>query len=525
VKSRPLLARILAALGAVLLLSAPVTLLFFSGVDPAGKLSTTGWVAVAKALLGAAAVAGALVAGSPGGARRFFTGRAAHFGFFTVVSAALVVAILAALNWIAWARPKTWDLTKDRLYTLAPDTVATLGRLDRDVRALAFYLRSEPEHAAAEDLFRRYAARSPRFTWEIVDPYARPELVKRWEITDRSTRIVLVSGEKDVRVRAPTEEALTNGLVQLAGKSGRKAYFVTGHGEPPPSGGGDRGYGAAAEGLRQDGFEVAPLSLLERGEVPADATVVVEAGARKPLLDPEVKALRAFLERGGKVGVFLEPGVDAGLDGLLAEWGVEAADDLVLDPSPVAQLFGGSASTPMVVPTGRHPATKGMEQVGLAFPTARSLVALTKAAVAPTPVVLTAETAWAETDVKGAFARRPVRPDPGEKRGPFPVAMAASRAIAGEPAGREARLVVAGDSEFFDDRYAQVLGNLDFFQNAIAWLGEQPDRITIRPRNREGSRLFLGASQVSTLRFLTVDALPLALLGAGLAVWLVRRSR
>jgi ABC-type uncharacterized transport system involved in gliding motility auxiliary subunit len=521
VKSRPLLSRILAALGALLLFSAPVTLIFFSGLDESGRLGAVGWVAAAKLGLGAGAVVLALLAGSPGGARRFFAGRAAHFGFFTAVSAVLVAILLAVANWVAHARPVAWDLTKNRIFTLAPDTVETLGRLDRDVRALAFYLASEPEHAAAEALFRRYAAVSGRFRWEMVDPYRSPERVKKHAITDRSPRIVLLAGAEEARVREPTEEALTNGLVSLSAPQGRKVYFLTGHGEPGIA----EGYGVAAKKLRDDGFEVATLSLLEKAEVPADAAAVIAAGARKALLDPEVEALRAFLGRGGKVGVYLEPAVEAGLDGLLGEWGIEAADDLVVDPSPVSALFGGSASTPLVTPTAQHPVTRGMEGVGIAFPTARSLVGLGAATVPPTPLALTARSAWAERDVAGAFAGRPVRQDPGEKPGPFPVAMAAARPVPGEPAGREARLLVAGDSEFFDDGYQQVLGNLDFFLNGVAWLAEQPDRITIRPRAREGSRLFLTEAQVSVIRFLTVDALPLALLGLGLAVWLVRRSR
>ena len=515
-KSRPLLSRILAALGAVLLLSAPATLLFFSGLDQTGRLGAVGWVAVAKLGLGAGAVVVALLVGSPGGARRFFAGRAAHFGFFTALSALLVATLLAVANWVAFARPVSWDLTRNRIFTLSPDTVATLGRLDRDVRALAFYL-------AAEQLFRRYAAVSSRFGYELIDPYRSPELVKRHGITDRSPRIVLLSGDREARVRAPTEEALTNGLVSLAVRGGRKVYFLTGHGEPGTGEG--EGYGVAARELRDDGFEVAQLSLLERADVPGDATVVIAAGARRPLLEPEVRALRSFLEKGGKLGVYLEPGADAGLDGLLREWGVEPGDDLVVDPSPVSSLFGGSASTPLVAPTRGHPATAGMEGTGLAFPTSRSLVALTAATVPPFPLALAAESAWAERDVAGAFAGRPVRQDAGEKPGPFPVAMAAARSVPGDEAGREGRLLVAGDSEFFDDRYQQVLGNLDFFLNGVAWLGEQPDRITIRPRAREGSRLFLTEAQVSAIRFLTVDALPVALLGLGLAVWLARRSR
>ena len=523
-KSRPLLSRILAVLGFVLLLSAPATLVFFAGIDPDGRLTAVGWVAVAKAALGAAALAGALVLGSPGGTRRFFSGRAAHFGFFTAISALLVLVALGAANWAAWARPHTWDLTRNRIFTLAPDTVQTLERLGSDVRALAFYQQDEPEYAAAEDLLRRYAARSKRFSYRMVEPYRAPELVKQYGITDRSQRIVLVSGEREARARAATEEALTNALVQLGRGGARKVYFTTGHGEASLEPSADAaGYAVAAQGLRDDGFEVASLSLLEKAEVPADATVVLVAGPRKPLLEPEVQALRAFLEKGGKVGAYLEPGVDAGLDALLSAWGVEAADDLVLDPSPVSRLFGGSAATPVVAPAAGHPVTKGMENVGLAFPTSRSLVALSAAKVPPAPVAFASESAWAETDLKGAYTKG-ARQGEGEKRGPFPVAMAASRP-AGEGGKGEGRLLVAGDAEFFDDRYQQVLGNLDFFLNGVAWLGEQTDRITIRPKAREGSRLFLSDAQVSTIRFVTVDALPIAILGLGLAVWLVRRSR
>jgi ABC-type uncharacterized transport system involved in gliding motility auxiliary subunit len=523
VKDRPLLSRILAALGALLLLSAPVTLLFFSGIGPDGKLSAVGWVAAAKAAIGAGLVALAVLAGSPGGARRFFTGRAAHYGFFTAVSALLVAATLAIANWIAWVRPKSWDLTRDRIFTLAPDTVQTLGRLDRDVRALAFYREDEADLAPAEDLFRRYAALSPRFRFEIVDPYRSPELVKRYEVTERSARIVLVAGDRVARVKAPTEEALTNGLVELAGVARRKVYFLGGHGEPSPEDASGAGYATAAEGLREDGFDVATLSLLEQREVPADASVVLVAGPRTPLLAPEVKALEGWLAKGGKLGIYLEPAADAGLDALLAAWGIEAGNDLVVDPSPVSSLFGGSASTPLVTPTGDHPVARGLENVGLAFPTARSLVGLSKVSPPPTPLALTAASAWAETDVKGAFATGSARQDPGEKSGPFPVAFAAVRPAEGGKG--EARMVVVGDSEFFDDQYQQVLGNRDFFLNGVAWLGERADRITIRPRSREPSRLTLSDAQVSVIRFLTVDALPLALLGAGLAVWLVRRAR
>jgi ABC-type uncharacterized transport system involved in gliding motility auxiliary subunit len=460
-------------------------------------------------------------------------GRAAHFAFFTVVSGLLVAALLAIANWAAARRPVTLDLTKERIFTLADDTRATLAKLPRDVRALAFYRQDEPAHAAASDLLARYARESPRFRYEVVDPYRAPELVALHGITETGPRIVLLAGggegagsgaaAKEQKVKDATEEALTNALVQLSRGEARRVYLLAGHGEPALDDREGRGYAAAARALADEGLEVRPLSLLETGEVPADAAVVLVAGARKALLEPEVKALRAFLDRGGRLGAFLEAQVDAGFGPLLAEWGIDAADDVVVDPSPVSRLFGGSPVTPMASPNPDHPVGAKMPNVAVAFPTTRSLALREDAAHLPEVAVQSAETAWAETDLANLYGERGVKPDARERRGPLPLLLTVERPGAeGKPG---ARLAVAGDGEFFDDRYQQVLGNLDLFLNVVAWLADEPDRITLRPKGREGSRLFLSEAQVAWVRFATLDVLPVALLGLGLAVWLVRRAR
>jgi ABC-type uncharacterized transport system involved in gliding motility auxiliary subunit len=516
--TRPTLARILAVTGLLLAVTSPVTWLLGGGPLLAGKL-----LAAAAALVGALLLAGA------GDARRFFTGRAAHFGLFTTASALLVAAVLAAANWAASAHPLSWDLTHERLHTLSDDTVRTLAGLPADVEALAFYRADEDAQAAARALLRRYADRSPRFRFRLVDPYASPELARLHEISDGGARIVLVSGERSARVAEPTEEALTNGLVELARDSSRKVYALGGHGEPGLAAGPGSAISAAVEGLRRDGFEVVPLSLVERLAVPADASAVLVVGPRKRLLEPEVKALEDYLSAGGRLGVYLEPGVDSGLDGLLGAWGVEADDDMVVDPGQASQLFGGSPVNPVGLPVPGHPVTARLENVTVVLPTARSLVALTTGGAARAqPLLLTTRDAWGETALADLARTGRAELSDGEKSGQLPLALATSRtAAAGGDArpGRQGRLLVVGDAEFMDDRYAQVLGNLDFFLNGVAWLGEQPDRIVIRHQRREGSRLVLGPGQVAAIRFVTLDAFPVLLLGLGLAVWQLRRSR
>jgi ABC-type uncharacterized transport system involved in gliding motility auxiliary subunit len=515
--NRLALARILAVVGLLLAATAPVTWLLGGGGLLAGKL-----------LLAAVALGAALALAGAGGARRFFTGRAAHFGVFTTASALLVLGLLVLANWAATARPVTLDLTKDRLHTLADDTVRTLAALPADVEALAFYRADEEAHEPTRALLRRYEAQSPRFRSRLVDPYAHPELVKQHEITDGGPRILLVMGEKRARVAEPTEEALTNGLVELGRGEARKIYVLTGHGEPALSAGDDRAISGAADGMRRDGFAVEPLSLLAQAEVPADADVVLVVGPRTRLLEPEVKALLAYADRGGKLGVWLEPGVDAGLDALLTRFGVEADDDLVVDPGQASQLFGGSPVNPVGVPVPGHPVPERLGGMNVVFPTARSLVALTSddpARPRAQVLVLSTRDAWGETAVEELVKSGKAQLGDGEKSGPLPLAMASTRPGPPGAPGPGSRLLVVGDAEHMDDRYAQVLGNLDFFLNGVAWLGEQPDRIVIRPKGREGSRLVLSAGQLAAVRFVTLDALPVLLLGIGLTVWQLRRSR
>jgi ABC-type uncharacterized transport system involved in gliding motility auxiliary subunit len=164
-----------------------------------------------------------------------------------------------------------------------------------------------------------------------------------------------------------------------------------------------------------------------------------------------------------------------------------------------------------------------LADVGVVFPTARSLVALRGAAVRPVPLVLTSESAWAETDVPSVFSGT-ARLQEGEKVGPIPLAFAVEQAVPGSPP-RVLRAVVAGDADFLSNGYQQLLGNLDLFLSMASWLADRDDRLVIRPRAREASRLALTEAQVRILKFVAIDLVPVALLLAGLAVWLARRER
>jgi ABC-type uncharacterized transport system involved in gliding motility auxiliary subunit len=344
---------------------------------------------------------------------------------------------------------------------------------------------------------------------------------------------------KEERVKDYSEQGFTNGLTLLTRGEKKKIYFLTGHGERElKDDKGETGLGKLIEQLAGEGYTTETLTLAGGGDVPADAAMVVIAAPEKPLLmpdgsAPEIQALKKFLDAAGKALVLIEPNTDAGLGSLLAEYGIQANSDLVVDPNSRALNMG--ASIPLIMQYDpNHPITKGF-RVMSAFPTARSL-SVDKPAdanISNTKIASTSPSAWGETDLKSEEAAFDEHSD---HAGPVVVGVAAVKKADKPPSemeeveeaqkkAPEARLVVFGDADFCSNSALHFSGNLDLIMNSFAWLSEEQDLITIRPKQRKGSRIFLSQTQGNLLFYGFLIILPVGILVLGLSIWLDRRRR
>jgi ABC-type uncharacterized transport system involved in gliding motility auxiliary subunit len=59
--------------------------------------------------------------------------------------------------------------------------------------------------------------------------------------------------------------------------------------------------------------------------------------------------------------------------------------------------------------------------------------------------------------------------------------------------------------------------------NAVNWLAEEEELISIRPKQPTDRRLFLTPMQSNLTLLTTLIVIPLAVFGAGIAVWWSRR--
>ncbi|NBD13167.1 GldG family protein [Corallococcus silvisoli] len=515
--------RVLGAFGLLLLLSSPFTLFL-----------TSGSVALAggKAVLGAAMLA-AYVVTHRQELRRAGSRRTGRFLASTVLTTLGVLGVLVALNVIAFQKNRRWDLTRERIFSLAPQTLQTLARLKERAHALALIPPTHPSYGELEELFRRYHEAAPdTFDFAFVDPRREPSLAAKYQLKEGQTLVVVSRGEGDAAPHTPlpipSEQELTNALIQLGAAGTQKVYFVEGHGEWPletpqgPQGPGD-GLSELRRQLLREGYRPEPLNLLGLKEVPRDAGLLVIAGAKEDYTAPEVAALRTYLGEGGRLLYFTDVNTADGLGLFLADYGIQVDEGVAAD----SQFNSGNPFVLVSNFYGKHVITRPLQERGfnVQLPTVRSFTLFREGflpGVAVEPVLLSSPYAWVETK-----PQEDTTPSDGEKMGQLTLVAAATRDTRGAEARRfdEARLVAVGDSELLLDPNWGHEANRNLVMNALGWASHQVEKITLRPPDRETSTLELSEDQMRTLRFVSTDLLPLSLLGVGLAVWLSRRNR
>lgn len=455
-------------------------------------------------------------------------GRSTTFIGLEVVVVVGVLGALIAVNVFAAKSEVEWDFTQDSLYTLQEQSRNVARGLKGPVKIVGFYRSTETARARLSELAELYQRETDQVSLEFQSPdSAPPALVKQYQLNANSPRIVVVGPSGQItKIKTPSEELLTNAIIKVAERPVRKIYFVSGHGGPNiEDEKGEGGYRRAANDLRDEGYEVAELSLIDQETVPKDATVVVVPPVTSALLPNEAAALRSWLSLGGRVLALLEPGRASGLDELFGEYYLEVGDDLVVDPNPASKALGFGPDAPIVQSFEAHPITDKLAGSAALFYSVRSVSPkLGAEKVRVTTLIRTGPQSWGERSYAG---QEEAQRDENDIPGPVPIAVAATREAqsAIERTSAEARLVVFGDGNFPDNRFGPISGNGDLFLNAINWLAGDEDKITIRPKTRGSSRLPITESQQYGIMFFSVNLLPLMIIGFGFSVWAVRRRK
>ena len=464
-----------------------------------------------------------------------------------------LVGVLVTLAYLAARFPLRFDLTEAKVYSLSPQSVTMLQRIDKPVHVVFFH---DPMMRETVELYELVARQNPRITIELHDPMLNPAQARLRGVQFAGTALLQSEG-RTVQVHGNSEADIVNGILRVAQGVTQTVCFLEGHSEANPfsteshdhlegAAGHSHGLGLqyvlhevhgmakARASLEAMNYAVETLSLLKSGEVPARCSLVVVAGPKLALLDAEVTALRKFLGSGGKAFLMLDPFVQTGLDPVLREYGILLDDNMVIDET---NHFWADLSAPAVTSYNHHLITRELPLTF--FPGARALSPTPERVpgTSVVPLVNSSKNSWAQAnrdriefkkgrDVPGPntlmviATRRPVTPDspaavpfgPQGPRGPLPESVSAM-----------SRIAVVGDSDFATNSFFHIMGNGKLFLNTVNYLAARENLVGVEPRTRDLPRVNLTNRQVKGTFFLSVILIPALLAFIGFAVWWKQR--
>ena len=432
-----------------------------------------------------------------------------------------VALLLISLGLLAWASTQ-YEFKADWTYghrnSLSPASVKLLGTLKQPLSVTAYARGSSPFHEPLKRFFANYQAVKPDVQLQFIDPDMDPQQARKDGIT-ADGQVILGYGGRSEKLEQIKEAQLADAIQRLARSAERYVVFLAGDGERNPRGDHNFDLGSFGKQLTDKGFKIEPLSLAATPTIPENTSVLVIAGPQADVFPGMVKLVRDYVRRGGNLLWLGDPGPLYGLDPLAADLNLHFGAGTLVDPN--TQMLGINDPTITLVPKYPEdsPLASGLNAVTL-FPGATSVDVDKDSPWQQDPFLQSMPRSWLET----ARLAGNVSFDPkhGDRLGPLTIGVALSREVPGKGAQR---VVVTGDGDFLSNAYLGNGGNLDLGLDIMNWVAHDDSYININPRPAPDLTLSLTPLAQGVIGIGFLFALPLALLVAGLTVWLRRRRR
>ncbi len=436
----------------------------------------------------------------------------------------IVLAAVAICNVLADRYNKSYDATANKRYSLSPQTAKIVKGLTQP--ATITYYNQSTRYREGKDLLDEYANLSPKVHIDYVDPDKNPEAAREAGIRELGTAVVQV-GMKKEEAKSMTEEGITGAFIRDLKSAIRTVCFVSGSGERRLDDSEREGFSHFKDLLGKDDYDTKSIDLLQKAEVPADCTTLIVGGPTRNYEQPEVDAIKKYVEDGGRALFMLDPPLKLGhsqiadndaLTVLLQSWGVTLQKDLILDLNPIGQLAGVGPQVALVTNYESQPIVNDMKGVATGFPLSRSMDVKNTDKTSVQKLFDSSATSLATENLSSPAVNVN---DPKNKKGPMTLAAAGTYNTGKE--NSQGRFVVVGSSSWIDNGFLDFNGNNDLALNTVNWLSSDEDLISIRPKPEDDRRITLTRAQLSWVRATSQFLLPIIVVIAGVGVWWKRR--
>ncbi|MGB2603128.1 MAG: GldG family protein [Candidatus Sulfotelmatobacter sp.] len=457
-------------------------------------------------------------------ASQWLKARQTKYAAYATTYILVVIAVIVVANILADRYNKSYDATSNKRYSLSEQTAKIVKGLKQD--STITYFNQSTRFRDGKDLLDEYANLSPKVHVEYVDPDKNPQAAREAGVSEFGKAIVQVGLKKD-EAKSMTEEGITGAFIRDLKGSTRTVCFAAGSGEHQLDDSQREGLSQFKDRLAKDDYETKSVDLLQKAEVPGDCTTLVIAGPTKDYQQPEVDAIKKYVEDGGRALLLLDPPLKLGheeiaendaLTNLLQSWGVTMDKDLILDLNPIGQLAGLGPQVALVTSYGSQPIVNDMKGTATGFPLSRSIEIKNTDKTSVQKLFDSSGTSLATSNLRSPAVDVN---DPKNKKGPLTIAAAGTYNTGKEKS--QGRFVVVGSSSWIANRFLDFNGNSDLATNTVNWLASDEDLISIRPKKEDERRITMTRAQLGWVRAISQFLLPGIVVVVGIGVWWKRR--
>ena len=484
--------------------------------------------------------------------------RRLQIGLNVLVQVVLVLFLALMVNSIAFKHYKRWDFSRDKKYALSDKTKRFLDTIKGKVRITVFFSPNTPITVDVQNLLTefQYAAKG-KIDIENIDPERNlsraKEVVDKYKVVSDESLLVIDYAGRNKTVKASEmadvdqsgmafgegphvtafkgEQAIASAMMDLVEGKKNTLGYVLGHKEPPLAG--NTAISVLKTFIENENIKFQELNLFDVGAIPAELRAIVIDGPQYDFSDREMKLLRNFWEKQGRILLLLDPAAKTPkLNAFLNELGVKANDDRLM-----VFLRTGIQEVALTRDVQAHflgesPITKRLAEVRALFFGGPSSLTLEPERVRAAnirlePLIQAEKGYFAETDYNSNDQDK-LQAD--AKRNPGALLTIGLSIEKGGSADERvqvnsARMVVVSNATFIQDNaLTQDQQALDFISGSVNWLLSREQLIGIAPKVPKTLTFSLNEDALRNLRWIILVLLPLVPAVIGGAVWWRRRA-
>lgn len=480
-----------------------------------------------------------------------------QIGFNVLVQVILVLFLAAIVNALAFRHYKRWDFSRDQKYALSDKTKRFLDATKGKMRITVFFantpitqdvrsLLTEYQYAAkgkidienidpernlsrAKEMFEKYKVVSDE-SLLVVDYEGRNKTVKASDMAEMDQGNPML-GEGPRVTAFKGEQAITSAMMDLVEGKKNTLGYVLGHKEPPLAAGGP--ISVLKTFIENENIKFQELNLFDVGAIPAELKTIVIAGPQYDFSDREMKLLRDFWSKQGRILLLVDPAAKTPkLTAFLNELGVKVNDDRLM-----ANIKTGIEEVARVRDViGRFlpdtPITKRLADVQAPFFGSTCSLALEPdrvrvANIQLQPLAQAEKGYWGELDYNSTDEAK-LQFDPARDHGaPLNIAVSIEKGGSGDERVQmnSSRMVVVSNATFIQDNaLTQGQQALDFISGSVNWLLSREQFIGIAPKVAKPLTFSIGEDALGNVRWIILVLIPLIPAVLGVLVWWQRRA-